>query len=146
MAESRPPFDGLPLRDDLKSPEVGEKSFVNKALTETAKFLFPHGTLLNSWVVEGYPKSKMIWSAFGGFVDVGRIVGAANFTKHAADADSTKAIIGFSALAAGFLSPNLVHLASKSRLIRETGKKIERGVANAVLGKFSRFKGSSLEK
>ena len=150
MAES-----GVP-ESEAKPPYVEQKrSPVKKALTDTAKFLFPVGETARGSLREDleqvYPvgtakKIRAGVTAFGAFADVGRYIGVAGNIINAVDADSTKTIIKSALLAAGFLSPNIVHLASKSRLIREAGRKVEIRVANALLGKYSAFKDSSSKK
>lgn len=155
MAENGLSPEGtLSPQEPIRPPE-GKRSVINRALNETAKFLFPSVGIARSWLrgdleekygPSGAKKVRAVVSSVGGILDVLRYSAAAGSVKYAVDADSTKTIIGFSVAAGVLLSTNLVHLASKSRLIRETGRKVERGVANTVLGRHSRFKDSSLEK
>jgi len=148
MAENGFPEGPALPQEAVKPPEV-ERSSVRNALTETAKALFPVAEWARSGLQKDVDKNKTLWKttiALGRVVDVARYAAVAGNIVNAVNADSTETIIKSSVLAAGFLSPNLVHLASKSRLIRETGKKIGRGVVNAVLGKASAFKDTSPKK
>ena len=150
MAENEVP------EGEVKPPQAEqERSSVRNALTKTAKFLFPLAEVTSKYpredLEEVYPvgkakKIRAVVTALGGLVDIARYAGVADNVINAVDADSTKTIIKSSLLAAGFFTPNIVHLASKNRFIRETGGKLQRRVANAVLGKYSAYRDSSPKK
>lgn len=155
MAENGTLSEGtLPLQEPVKPPE-GERSVVKKALNETAKFLFPFAEMASKFPREDLEEVYRVGTAkkiragvtaFGGLIDIARYAGVVDSVINAVDADSTMSIVKFSALAAGYLSPNLVHLASKNRFLRETGRRVGRGAVNVVLGKASAFRDNSPKK
>lgn len=117
----------------LPSQENKGRFHVNKALTETAKFLFPYAITARAIVrkdlgeQEGVGRAKVIrrvFSAVGGFFDVGRWAAVASLAKSATDADSTKTIIGFSAAAAGLtVIPYIPNIPKTVEVLRRNMKR-----------------------
>jgi len=157
MAEKR---SGHELQGTPKTPEGDREFVVSKALIKTASFLFPTtawisnkggiddrkageakkspiATLGNAvktaaeFVVPGSRIQPVM--PMTAILDLARYLVASRLVKEAISADPTKAVIGLSVAAGAVLSPNIIHLASKNRTVREAGKTVGRDIAKGAV-------------